>query len=349
MSIELSKPETATETGSVSVCRGACERLARLIASRSIPTDREESSLRGFSRLSAGNFYLWLVAICHQTSPIGHAPLAGSVNGNRLRGWDYLAAKFEDAVRIDSRLLEPNFWSKTTCSQLQEMFWDAELGDRLTDLEGRADLIRNLGREMVRHKWNNLEELFRLSGGRIASGTPNLLELLSNFRAYSDPVHKKSYFLLGLMRNSGYWTYVDPELLGAPVDYHEVRGHLRVGTVSVNDQELRRKLLSSIPVTGDEDIEIRRAVHDAIMLISDLSGLRNPSQLHYLFWNVFRSCCTRESPHCLVCPADCALPERYVPLAIHADGKRRCPFSDECNSAGRDPKYLEHVFETEYY
>ncbi|HZZ28463.1 MAG TPA: hypothetical protein VFE46_10720 [Pirellulales bacterium] len=349
MSVELSKPGIATETRPVSVCRDACERLARLIASQPIPADREDSSLQGFSRLSAGNFYLWLVAICHQTSPLGRLPLVGTVNGTRLRGWDYLAAKFENSVRADWRILQPSVWSKTSATQLTEMFRDQELGDRLTDVEGRADLIRNLGTMMIRNDWNHLEDLYRLSQTKIASGTPNLLGLLSTFRAYSDPVHKKSYFLLGLMRNSGYWTYADPELLGAPVDYHEVRGHLRIGTVLIADQELRRKLLSGIPVTNEEDIAIRRAVHDAIMLISDLSELRNPSQLHYLFWNVFRSCCTRESPHCLGCPSDCALPDRYVPLAIHPSGKRRCPFSDECKSAGRDPKYLEHVFETEYY
>ena len=153
------------------------------------------------------------------------------------------------------------------------------------------------------------------------------------------------------MRNTGLWHYIDEEQLGPPVDYHEVRGHLRLGAVTVNDESLRQKLLNSLPVTPDEDIAIRQSVHDAIMLLSELTGLRNPSQLHYLFWNVFRSCCSRESPHCYRCPPNCALPERYTHLATHSDGQRRCPFSEMCASTGGSThqRYYEHVFDTDYY
>ena len=151
------------------------------------------------------------------------------------------------------------------------------------------------------------------------------------------------------MQNTGVWTYVDPDQLGAPIDYHEVRGHLRIGTVDICDADLRAKLLEGREVTADQDISIRQAVHKALMFISESSGLRNPSQLHYLFWNVFRSCCTRENPHCYSCPPTCSLPARYVPLALFPDGSRRCPFSDICRSAGKEPKFLEHDIATDYY
>jgi hypothetical protein len=223
------------------------------------------------------------------------------------------------------------------------------LGNRLDDPTGRAALIRNLGDVMARHCWESVEELYRAASGRVCTGTPNLIELLAEFRAYDDPVRKKSYFFLSLMRNANIWIYDDPDRLGPPVDYHEVRGHLRIGTVEIGDPNLRAKLLAGREVTREEDIAIRQAVLDAIMLLSEMTGLRNPSQLHYLFWNVFRSCCTRESPHCESCPPTCTLPERYVPLAIHADGVRRCPFSSVCQSAGKEPKLVEHRFKTDYY
>ena len=91
------------------------------------------------------------------------------------------------------------------------------------------------------------------------------------------------------MRNTGLWTYKDPENLGAPVDYHEVRGDLRIGTINVLDESLKSKLLKGEPVTAEEDIALRGAVFNAIMFLSDETRLRNPSQLHYLFWNVFRN------------------------------------------------------------
>jgi hypothetical protein len=133
------------------------------------------------------------------------------------------------------------------------------------------------------------------------------------------------------------------------VDYHEVRGHLRLGTVRVKRLELEEKLRQGVEVSADEDVAVRQAVYDAIMLISRESGLGNPSQLHYLFWNVFRTVCRRRSPQCLHIPEKTKLPERYVPLTVHPDGGRRCPFSSVCGSAETRRRYVEHVFETDLY
>jgi hypothetical protein len=151
------------------------------------------------------------------------------------------------------------------------------------------------------------------------------------------------------MRNTGSWKYQDPENLGPPVDYHEVRGHLRLGTGVVQEEGLRRKLLRSLPVTAEEDVAIRMAVYDAIMLLSRLTGISSPSRLHYLFWNVFRACCTHETPHCTACPTDCSLPQRYVPLAMRTSGERFCPFAAVCTSAATPVRYSEQVIDTDFY
>jgi hypothetical protein len=326
-----------------------CHELADWLRSREIPEDREDSSLQSFTREEVGNFYLLLVAICHQTSPRGKLPLEGTVQSKHLRGWDYLSAKLEEAARFQPALLTPAVWASFTADKVLELFRDPMLGDRLSEPERRAQLIRDLGQKMLRHSWQCAEHLYKSAAARIATCSNNLLDLLATFRAYDDPVRKKSSFFLALMRNAGLWSYADPEKLGAPVDYHEVRGHLRIGTVQVHDPDLRAILVAGGEVTPAQDISVRRAVHSAIMLLSEQSGLRNPSQLHYLFWNVFRSCCTRESPHCYSCPTSCTLQSRYVPLAMHPEGVRRCPFSSVCESVGREPKLLDYRLETDYY
>src|SRR6476620_4539757 len=43
-----------------------------------------------------------------------------------------------------------------------------------------------------------------------------------------------------------------------------------------------------------EDVAIRRAVHDAIVVTSKSPGLPDAMTLHYTFWNLFRNVCTRE-------------------------------------------------------
>jgi hypothetical protein len=341
-------PSVATRTPIIEVNFKRCANLARLLRDYEIPVDRENASLPGFSQLEVGNFYLFVVAICHQTSAPGKPPLEGRVHGQYAQGWDYLVARSEVFFSDNRNLLVPENWMNLTGQQIEELYRDPEYGERLSDPDHRAVLIRDIGIKLTDRGWTGLEDLYRACDGRIATGFPNLLEDLAVFRAYADPVRKKSYFLLSIMRNSGLWCYVDEELLGPPVDYHEVRGHLRIGTVVVSSPELRRKLMESIPVEASEDIAIRTAVHDAIMYLSGETRLRNPSQLHYLFWNVFRACCTRENPHCQACPQSCTLPDSYVPLAQSAN-VRRCPFVTECASASVKRRYVEHVFETEYY
>jgi hypothetical protein len=326
-----------------------CRRLAEWVKSSAIPLDREESSLPGFSAREIGNFYLFLVAISHQTSPLRQLPLEGIVSGRPMKGWDYLFARVEAAARRDSQILFPEFWAHITAEDLDNLFVDERFGKRLSDSTGRALLIRDLGRGMAQDSWRWAQDLYDLAGGRIASGSPSLTSLLSRFSAYRDPVRKKLQFFLALMQNSGIWTYADPDQLGAPIDYHEVRGHLRIGTVEINDADLRNRLLKSYEITLEEDIRIREAVHEVLMFLSDYTELRNPSQIHYLFWNLFRSCCTRESPHCYACPPTCSLPTRYVPLVLHPDGSRHCPFSGFCHSAGEKSKLIEPNVVTDFY
>ena len=332
----------------VHVVREACDHVASWIASENIPLDREESSLPEFSPPEVGNFFLALVGICHQTSPRDLPPVEGTVSGVRLRGWDYLFARLEHAAAREPELLRPESWSRFSSTDIKNLFSDHDFGLRLTDTEGRAELLRNLGYQMVARGWRFADDLYQYCQGRIAQSSPNLLDTLATFRAYDDPVRKKSYFFLALMRNSGLWRYKDPENLGPPVDYHETRGHLRLGTIRISDPDLYEKLRTGQAVTESEDIAIRQAVHDAIMYISRQSGLDNPSQLHYLFWNLFRSICTRDAPQCFSTKAGFTLPERYSVLLMD-NGQRHCPFAVFCPSAGVPNPICDHVFDTNYY
>ncbi len=354
MRVPAGKPRTAASLATlrnsppVAVNVEACRKLAALLRKLPIPPDREEITLPDLSPRAIGNFYLLLVAICHQTSPRDLPPLEGSVNGRYLRGWDFLSAKLAAAVRADPAMLAPAFWSRVGSEAVRDLFRDAELGERLSDPNGRALLINDLGRGMLRSSWEHADQLYEAASSRLAGGT-GLLQLLNRFRAYADPVRKKSLFYLALMHNSGLWSYADPEHLGAPIDYHEVRGHLRIGTVEIRDAALRAKLVEGWEVTPEEDLSIRGAVQEALALLAEISGVRDLSKLHYMFWNVFRSCCTRESPHCDASPPACTLPSRYVSMSLAVNGDRRCPFQPACKSAGCAAKLVEHRIETDFF
>jgi len=328
---------------SIEIDQTQCRRVAEILAQVEIPRDREENLLLGFRAEEVANFYFLMVAICHQTQG-----LTGTVDGRMVRGWDYLSAKLQAAAMLDKTLLDPEIWASMTAQAIGALFSDPQMGETLSDVAGRTELVQNLGTTLLAEHWDSVAQLYRSAGSRVRTGSPNLLGLIGRFQAYRDPVFKKTYFFLGLMSNSGLWQYVDPENVGAPVDYHEVRGHLRLGTVAIHDTQLRDKLFNREPVLEQEDIAIRSAVHGAIARISEMLGSVKPMELHYLFWNVFRSICMRDKPLCHRAQ-DSTLPLRYTPLLKIESVDEHCPFVSICPSAELDVRYVEHQFPTDWY
>lgn len=315
-----------------------CEAIASALKWYSIPEDVEDTSIEGMDDAQLSNFYFLLVAICHQTQD-----LQGIVNGTYQRGWDYLRLKLLKEVVADTGLLQPDTWRKMPAIALSDLFKDELHGETLTNIEGRAALIRDLGYEFESQSLESAHQIYLQSGGQLSGKPSGLLGRISKFRAYSDPVQKKSYFFLGLMRNSKFWSYTDEMELGAPVDYHEVRGHIRIGTVRISN-DLRRMLAAKNCVSECDDIAIRKAVGQAITRIASLVN-HSPMQLHYLFWNVFRNVCHRDNPRCYSAALSSTLPHRYH----HFVEQGRCPFADECESAGGSALLIEHFFNTDWY
>src|SRR5579871_365459 len=141
-------PPVITTCELVTVDFGVCRQLSSLLQSQNIPQDREEIPFPWMSPRDLGNFYLLLVAICHQTSPRGRPPLEGEVAGRHFRGWDYLSAKLADTAHHEPAIFSPKSWSRVTPEQLRTLFHDDRFGDRLTDISGRALLVQDLGQKM---------------------------------------------------------------------------------------------------------------------------------------------------------------------------------------------------------
>jgi len=327
-----------------------CSRVSEILRRVKIPLAREEGSLSGLRTEDIPNFYFFTVAICHQTTPQGGLPLLGVLSsGRKCSGWDYLRLRFAERVAEEKEWLTPRVWSTASSDDLERLFTDASGAMSLTACPGRASLIRDLGSRCLNQAIASPTDLYIQTGGRLVGGSSGgLYSALSQFCAYGDPVKKKSCFFLELMRNEGGWVYADPEELGAPVDYHEVRGHLRLGTVIVEDASLLECLRNGTPVDERRDRSIRSAVYEAINRISSEVGNVDPATLHYLFWNVFRNCCKRDTQHCTSCGSACQLPERYR-MAFEIVDSTKCVFSGCCRSAGLQLKLNEHVHETEYY
>jgi hypothetical protein len=322
----------------VKVDEERCDQVARSLVSVGLPEPIEPwSSGASDVTFDLATLNLALVAICHQTQS-----LRGQVDGIERRGWDYLQMCLQSWAKEDENRLTPKRLAAFSAYELAQIL---KCGDQLSqsDLTHRAALIADCGTVMVAKGINSFTEVYELCGHRIATGNLNLIAWLRGLRSFNDPIRKKSLYLLGLNGSTCGWTYEDQELLDPPVDYHEVRGHLRLGTVRIIDDKLRRMVSDGQPVDEAADLAIRGGVTAAIRRISNVSHF-SPMRLHYAFWNLFRSICLRKRPLCEGQLND-RLPTEYQQLVA----SNRCCFLEFCES-GRVTRALdEHRFETDWY
>ena len=292
------------------------------------------------------NSYFAIVAVCHQTSPVGERRLEGIVNNVKLAGWDYLEGKFLWKTRKEQKWATPEYWSVLRPSELSELYEDLSFGKTLNRVNERALLLNDLGQKLLESGYSNVRESFDRCQSAIGGGS-GFLKFLERFEAYKDPLMKKSQLFLAIMVRELGWAIKDPENLLSPVDYHEMRGHLRLGTILIQDQLLDSKVQKGLTLTEEEDCEIRSKIQGVNTFISNQTGL-SVTVVHSLFWNLFRSCCPRPSneTHCSGCGDSCDLPGRYKKLNTYMN---RCLFSGFCNSAGKLEKVMEPPYVGHYY
>jgi len=293
-----------------------------------VSDDREDSMKYNFPKRIVHNGWCAIVAINHQTTPIVGLALHGTVNGIKLKGWDYLLQKAIFMANKDPAMFTVGWLCSVTSDTLREIYFDEEDGETLNQTEARRDLLIDLGDFLRRNKWNSVAEIYKQSQGFIVkSDGRGIAQILSQARAYQDPVQKKMFYFLAVMRNQKLWEYKDILNLSAPVNYHEQRGHLRLGTVTIEDSALEKRIRDRQNISEEDDIEIRLAVRRAIEFIAQYLDA-TPSMMHYYFWNHIRNCCSRDNPHCNDCGGSCGLPDRY-----RTGYPAKCVFSNICPSA----------------
>jgi endonuclease III len=94
-----------------------------------------------------------------------------------------------------------------------------------------------------------------------------------------------------------------PEVPGAIVDYHLMRGCLRTGLVVVVDPDLEERMRARKWVDGEEEAAVRSACSEALDALEVASG-RTVGEIDAFFFGNGRRACTQvEDPSC----GECAL------------------------------------------
>jgi hypothetical protein len=292
------------------------------------------------------NAYFAIVAVCHQTSPVGERPLAGAVSGEEKRGWDYLKEKYLIAAAADRKWADVEYWMTLPPLELSELYRDPTQGLTLNRVNERALLLNDAGNRLREAGVRQISTAFDQHGRRLG-GSTGFAQFLSSIEAYRDPVRKKTMFFMSLAVKECGWKLIDPTEMVSPVDYHELRGHLRIGTVVILDAKLREKVQRGLVLTEKEDTLVRQKVQEANDTAAQAAGITS-SEIHYLCWNVFRNCCMRDADktHCSTCGTTCKLPKQYKTMPGY---EGRCVFSNACASANKPEKVIDPPYGGHYY
>ena len=328
----------------VKVNEEQCQALGRVLAGYSFRDDFYQRPFLSlpFSPEEKARMYFFSVGICHQTWHLAH-PAAN------LYGWDYLEDGFIRIFREGSWLSDPVSISRATQQSIAEGLASYFIPDTanvstLDRIEERAALYHDMASKLVHNYKGKVFDLLLLSGGRVG-GEKGFYQLFRVFEAYSDPLYKKTSFLLKLLTDASLFSVDDPENLIPVMDYHMQRVLLRSGAVEVLDPTLREALVkrSALP----SDTLIREACINASKLVAASAG-RGVLQMNDVLYMMGRSCCF-EQPLCS--SGRCAKQPCSLTRTLQLENHHSCIFSEVCRGASL-PEYRQlwnPVVRTHYY
>jgi len=241
-------------------------------------------------------YFLVMVAMDHRLSRPGKQYEA-CLDDGCYHGADLL-------YRLGKKMLDqnPGFYSPENLANIsidQVMDWLSVGEVKPPDPVVRAYLLRDLGVKLLK-LYDGLVSNIVASSNNMLYGSmdkPGLLDLLKVFRAYEDPVEKKSLLFVKFVRARGLFNPIDR--IGIPIDNHLTRIALRLGLVMISG-DLWNKVRNGVEVGYWDDLLIRSMVRRAFEAVADKSGLDTGLLDDYL-WVMGRSVCLRDKPLCDEC------------------------------------------------
>ncbi len=243
-------------------------------------------------------FFFFMVAIDHRTSRPGRS-FEGLVKGKFYHGADLLyrlaALKFHE----DPSFFSPENMVKISGDDVKTWLSAKEPREvTIPDPELRAYLLNDAARKLLDHYNGRVTELIKASGLMLYRGDgKGFIQSLRTFRAYEDPVEKKSFLLAKFLVRRGLVAFKDVENIQVPVDNHLTRIALRLGLVELSGEY---KSIFDKEASYEEDIALRIIIRKAYKEIANLS-MKRPDVLDDFLWIHGRKCCYYGEPECDKC------------------------------------------------
>lgn len=325
----------------VKVNKEQSEKLGRIVGQLSFKTSflqRDFIQLQVRKEIKAA-MYFYAVGICHQTYHLANKKL-------NLFGWDFLEYGFMVIATQKPELLDARYLVNLSPTDLipliQPFFAEDHQKEKCTldSLEERAEIWLDMAHFLVAGNIN-FQDFIQLSNKKASYFYENLPKTL----AYSDPLQKKTSFLLKLLEDSSLLKTEDAVNLIPIMDYHMQRVLLRTGCVEILDQDLQQKLQNRIAI--ESDIEIREACIESMKLIAQTDGL-SILKMNDVFYTMGRSCCNDN----MLCETHtCEKSPCTLTLAVELKSHDNCIFQDICLGATKEEyrKYWQPQVNTHFY
>ncbi len=282
------------------------------------------------------DFYFFTVAIDHRTSSPSGIAFEGTLDGKFFHGADLLYALAIQKIKEDRDFFTAERMAQISTEALTDWLSLLTDGKRIViyNPQERAELLQDLGHKLLQLGYRSSMELIkRCAGYLIRTEGTGLLQLVSNFKAYSDPVSKKSFLWIKFLTGRGLLQVQDLENLAVPVDNHLTRIALRTGIIKVKDEEILNRLRLEQAFTLSEDLRVREAARSAFEEILTYKKLKF-NELDDFFWVLGRTHCIHsKTPLCQNYKHN---PACQLMIELKLSCQHQCPLASICRGFKED-------------
>jgi hypothetical protein len=219
-----------------------------------------------------------------------------------LKGSAYLFRAFRRPLESDPDFYTPQRQAVLTRTDMVKLFKADDGSDPMPALDLHLEMAQRYGADML--ALGKTPQQILASAQRSSMPLHALLEELDKISGYKeDPLRKKSNLLALVLnqRPEHFLRFGDGEAVPPVIDYHTMRGCLRMGLIDLLDEGLKEKIAARKIVTADEEWAIRYACYLAVEEVVRVSG-KSLGAVDWFFFAYSRQHCPEMTlPVCAEC------------------------------------------------
>lgn len=263
-----------------------------------LPTVDHPFALEWFFAATLQQFSFWTIKNGRY-----HQPLIAAIDGFELKGSDYLWQAYMRPLVKDSDFFSPERQANLTHAEINDLYRADDGSDAMPAIDLHLAQARQYGQDML--ALNLTPQMILDQAQESATPLKIFFEILDHIGGYKeDPLRKKSGLLAFILnQRPEKFLSIGEEEVTPVIDYHAMRGCLRIGLVEIQDQKLRGKVIRRQEILPAEEEAIRYASYKAIAQIVSLSG-KSMGAVDWFFFNSRKRCPEMTEPGCQDCPVD---------------------------------------------